>query len=96
MKQYEITPHDKDPDLWEIAKARAAFKGHLTTYIIINIFIWIVWYMSGHKMGHNNIPWAIWPTIGWGIGLTFHYLGAYVFPKTFSIQNEYEKLKKQQ
>jgi hypothetical protein len=24
-----------------------------------------------------NFPWAIFPLIGWGIGLTFHYVDAY-------------------
>lgn len=26
-----------------------------------------------------NFPWVIFPLIGWGIGLTFHYLGAFRF-----------------
>ncbi|MER3498208.1 MAG: hypothetical protein C4308_05985 [Chitinophagaceae bacterium] len=28
---------------------------------------------------------------GWGIGLVFHYLSAYVFPQSNSIEKEYEK-----
>ncbi|MBK6380401.1 MAG: hypothetical protein IPF72_12080 [Chitinophagaceae bacterium] len=33
--------------------------------------------------------------IGWGIGLAFHFAGAYVFPKANSVEREYEKLKNQ-
>lgn len=86
----------RDQQLWEIAKARASFKYHLATYVIINIFLWILWYMSGRHESQNGLPWAIWPTLGWGIGLLFHYLGAYVFPRGNLVEKEYQKLKQQQ
>ena len=44
----------------------------------------------------NHLPWPIWPMIGWGIGLAFHFAGAYIFPKANSVEREYEKLKNQQ
>jgi len=31
--------------------------------------------------------------IGWGIGLAFAYLKAYVYPKNGATEREYEKLK---
>jgi hypothetical protein len=33
--------------------------------------------------------------VGWGIGLFFHWMGAYVFPRENSVEREYEKLKQQ-
>ena len=96
MNQYhQPAPPDKDPQLWYIAQRRASFKYHLATYIIVNIFFWILWYFSGRHSSHEGWPWPIWPMLGWGIGLFFHYLGAYVFPKENSVEREYEKLKKQ-
>jgi hypothetical protein len=88
-------PEGKDPELWDLAQRRASFKSHLLTYLIVNAFLWGIWYFS---MPHQNdlrhsYPWPIWPTLGWGIGLAFHYVGAYVFPKSNSVENEYEKLK---
>lgn len=89
------TPEGKDPILWEIAKKRASFKSHLMTYIIVNAFLWALWYFTTYRHSEgrwNPYPWPIWTTLGWGIGLAFHYAGAYVFPKANSVETEYEKL----
>ena len=103
MSNYQQTPEGKDPVLWEIAQKRASFKTHAVTYIIMNAFFWVVWYFSSkHRhadfdaFNWNHFPWPIWPMIGWGIGLAFHFAGAYIFPKANSVEKEYEKLKNQQ
>lgn len=105
MSHYQQqAPEGKDPALWEIARKRASFKTHALTYIIVNLFLWGIWYFTGNghtemEMGHwsgGNYPWPIWTTLGWGIGLAFHFAGAYIFPKANSVEREYEKLKDQQ
>lgn len=83
----------KDPHLWEIAKRRASFKGHLGAYIIVNAFLWAIWFFTDdNDMRPGKYPWPVWSTLGWGIGLLFHFLGAYVYPKENSAEREYEKL----
>ena len=83
----------RDPQLWEIAKRRASFKYHLATYIVINLFLWAIWFFTGDAGDmRDKYPWPIWSTLGWGIGLLFHFFGAYVFPKENSVEREYEKL----
>lgn len=99
MSNYKSVPEGKDPELWEIAQKRAGFKNHATTYVIVNAFLWAIWYFTGdHITGNiwNNYPWPIWTTVGWGIGLAFHFAGAYVFPKVNSTEREYQKLKNKQ
>jgi hypothetical protein len=101
MKQYYHTdssaPPDRDPQLWAIAQKRASFKYHLAVYVVINIFFWVLWYFSGARIEERaNWPWPVWPMFGWGIGLVFHYLGAYVFPRDNSVEREYDKLKQKQ
>ena len=92
---YEQTPQDKDPRLWDIARRRASFKRHLTTYLIMNAFFWLLWYTMGQRTyGPNGIPWPVWPALGWGIGLAFHYVGAYVNDGSNAIEKEYNKLQK--
>jgi hypothetical protein len=94
--QYSTPPPGKDPQLWEIAQRRASFKYHFAVYIIMNGFFWFVWYLSGEHSTDNGWPWPVWPMAGWGIGLLFHYLSAYVYPKSNTVEREYEKLKQQQ
>lgn len=90
------TPPGKDPQLWEIAQRRASFRYHLAAYVIVNIFFWILWLFTEDEKFNDGWPWPVWPMLGWGIGLTFHYLGAFVFPKSNSVEKEYEKLKREQ
>jgi len=110
MSHYrQPVPEGKDPELWEIAQKRASFKNHAIAYVIVNAFLWAVWFFTGnhHNRGfdidinvwdnyHNNYPWPIWTTLGWGIGLAFHFASAYVFHRSHSVENEYQKLKNQQ
>lgn len=96
---YQPAPEGKDPQLWQLAHKRASFKSHLATYLVINAFFWILWFFTRghHEVGedYNNIPWPVWPMAGWGIGLVFHYIGAYVTTGQTTVEKEYEKLKNQ-
>jgi len=89
---YQSTPEGKDPQQCDLARRRTSFKTHLATYIVINLFLWILWYFTGADKNGSGIPWPAWTTGGWGIGLVFHYIGAYVIPKSNAVDNEYEKL----
>jgi len=89
---YHSAPEGKDPHLWNIARRRTAFKRHLTVYLIINLFLWAIWYFTGTPYSDNGIPWPVWSTFGWGIGLAFHYMGAYVSIGSHSIEKEYDRL----
>jgi 2TM domain len=100
----QTVPEGKDAALWEIAQKRASFKNHAIAYIIVNAFLWALWLFTGNQnksinveeWQYNHYPWPIWTTLGWGIGLAFHFAGAYVFPKANSVESEYQKLKNQQ
>jgi hypothetical protein len=87
---------DKDENLWRIAKKRASFKKQLATYIIINGFLWAMWWVTdGHHREDRDLwdAWPIWSTLGWGIGIAFGYFGAYHGTKEDSTMKEYQKLK---
>ena len=90
---YQPTPQGKDPRLWMLARRRAGFKRHFATYIVINIFLWLLWTVTGYDSGDSGLPWPAWTTIGWGIGVLFHYIGTYI--KTDDVEREYEKLQNQ-
>ena len=94
-----MEPHNDDR-LWQVAKKRAAFKRHLTTYLIINLFFWAIWWFTqGRFTGIHHFAgvWPIWPMLGWGLGIAFQYFDAYgPADNQSAIEQEYEKLKRQQ
>lgn len=82
--------NEKDKALWEKAQARASFKRHLFSYVVINLFLNIIWFISSRP--YTSYYWPIWPLFGWGIGLLMHYFGAFHADRIFSAEKEYEKL----
>jgi hypothetical protein len=89
----ETQAQQPDHDLWQLAKKRVKFKKHLITYLIVNVFLWLLW-LSFESNDYSTIPWPLFPTLGWGIGLAFEYAGTYWLRDKFSVQMEYERLKK--
>lgn len=85
---------ERDRMLWKTAKRRVGFRSHLFTYIIVNGFLWGLWFFSGMKEhGRPGVPWPVWPMLGWGIGLLFDYIGAYHSTGPDAVEREYEKMK---
>ncbi len=91
----ELVSSEKEKMLWKMAKERVRFKKHLITYVGVNLFLWALWFLdSDTRQLSFGIPWPAYPSIGWGIGLFFNYLGAYhQKAKLNDVEREYEKLK---
>lgn len=75
----------------KLAEDRVDFKVHFFIYVVINLLIWGVWYFTG-----SGFPWAVFPTVGWGIGLFIHFVTTYRVCGIFSVENEIEKIKEKQ
>jgi hypothetical protein len=61
---------------YTLTESRRGFKIHAAVYavvmtglIVLNSLLWV--YSDG------DFPWAVFPLVGWGIGLTFHYIYGY-------------------
>ena len=52
---------------------KRGFIGNLAAYIIVNAGLFLIWLFTGH-----GSPWFIWPLLGWGIGVVFHFFSVYV------------------
>ena len=89
---YQQIPPGKDPEMWQLAQRRASFKSHFIIYLVMSVFFWLIWYFTGGRTYNGSLPWPVWPMLGWGIGVAFHYMGAYVTPRSNATQNEYDKL----
>jgi hypothetical protein len=85
--------NNKDQQLWHIARKRAHFKKSLTSYVLVNLFLWCIYFLSHGFTWHRPLPWPVWVMLGWGIGLFFQYQAAYGGTDLFSTEKEYEKLK---
>lgn len=86
-----------DDKLWRIAKKRAGFKKSLYSYLVVNAFLWAIWWFTtGRSNGFTHYPWPIWVMLGWGVGLGFQYFEAYNGSKADLTEQEYQKLKKEQ
>ena len=82
--------NEKDNNLWHTAKKRAGFKWSLVCYCMVNAFLIGVWFFTDREYF-----WPIWCMLGWGLGLAIQYFKAYHKTGMFSIEKEYEKLKKE-
>jgi 2TM domain len=58
---------------YTLAESRRGFKIHAAVYVVVmtglivlNSLLWVY--------ADANFPWAAFPLVGWGIGLTFHYI----------------------
>ena len=47
------------------------FREHFFAYIIINTLLVVI-----NLMTAGTVDWAIWPILGWGVGLAFHAWGS--------------------
>ncbi len=96
MPSENSSAEEKDKTLWRIAKKRVAFKKHLSTYLIINAFLWAIWFFTSQRLQEGFIPWPAWASLGWGIGVAFNYAAAYHNTDIASTEKEYQKLKNKQ
>lgn len=65
---------------------RNEFMGHLIAYITGNALVWSIWAFSG---GHGDgLPWPLWVTFVWGIGLVAHALDTWQHSPAFQARSE--------
>ena len=84
---------ERDKTLWKIAKKRVAFKRHASSYLVVNAFLWALWYFNSTYQSHySGLPWPAWVTLGWGTALAFSYYDAYHAGHDAAAAREYEKL----
>ena len=66
-------------------KAKKEFYEHLSIYVVMSIFFIVL------NMLTSNRIWFIWPMLGWGIGVFFHYLDVFGIPGVGTMSKEWEE-----
>ncbi|MCU0432645.1 MAG: 2TM domain-containing protein [Bacteroidia bacterium] len=77
-----------DQQIIERARRKVGFKIHFTVFLLLTPVNWIIWFLTD-----TTYLWPVWPTLGWGIGIMFHWLGVFHGDKFFSVSNEIERMK---
>ena len=70
-----------------IKKEKSEFKGHFGSFAIMMVVLFFINAITGGAW------WFQWALLGWGIGVAFHFKGAY-FPTEDEIEKGVRKLKK--
>ncbi len=91
-----MEPLNRDPYLWQKARARAKFQSHLVVYVVVNCGLWVLWALTNRR--HDDlVPWPVWSTVFWGVGLVMRGVAAYGgFNHEQRTQREYERLVREQ
>ena len=74
----------------------AEFYRHLVSYVIVNLVLWVVnaaFIYFGDLPNRWYMWWAVWVTLGWGIGVLCHAVTVLPFWTLFSDEWEERKVR---
>ena len=90
-------PQDpRERRLWKKAKKRAAFKKNLSSYVVVNIALLVLWVLTNDEPWRFNNFWPAWVLFGWGIALIFNFQAAYSQDTEESMEQEMERLREEE
>jgi serine/threonine protein kinase len=60
-------------------KKREELRGHIISYVMVNLMLWGIWafnagFPANFEGFDGGMPWPLWVTLGWGIGLIANIL----------------------
>ncbi|HEX8325947.1 MAG TPA: 2TM domain-containing protein [Hymenobacter sp.] len=91
-----MEPLNRNPYLWQKAKARAKFQASLIPFVLVNAALWTLWALTSSRH-HEFLPWPAFVTFFWGIGLVSRGVIAYTnFNYEGRTQREYDRLLREQ
>jgi hypothetical protein len=86
-KEVKITAEEQQAILY--VRDIKGFYTHLIIYIVVIGFLFAL-----NIIKSSNHIWAIWPAIGWGIGVTFHALNVFEVINLFGLDWEKRQIEK--
>jgi hypothetical protein len=72
-----------DEQIARMAKARVSFRMNLAAYVLVNLFLIAIWWINSggrpptFRDDSDAYFWPVWPLLGWGLGLAFHWYGSF-------------------
>lgn len=80
----------------ESLKRKRGFRVHLRVYILVNLLLWAIWAVLLATAG-VGFPWPVFPLVGWGIGVAFHWHAVYRsarHPSVSEVAREMDRLRR--
>jgi hypothetical protein len=68
--------HLRDEALAQVKRKRE-FKSALAAYVVVNAVLWLIWLLSDERGDANGIPWPLWVTAFWGMGMAISAWNVY-------------------
>jgi hypothetical protein len=67
-------------------KSKKDFYQHLMAFVIVNFFLFLL-----NMLTSPFTLWFVYPTLGWGVGLAFHYVEIFGVPGFNILSKEWEE-----
>jgi hypothetical protein len=58
-------------------KRKQEFRAAIAAYVVVNAALWIIWALSDERGDANGIPWPLWVTAFWGLGMVLSAWNVY-------------------
>ncbi|WP_305425877.1 2TM domain-containing protein [Photobacterium leiognathi] len=85
----EITITEDEKQAIEYVKSIKEFYSHLVTYLLVITVLFVINYFTS-----PDYWWAVWPALGWGIGIVSHALSAFEILNIFGPDWERKQVEK--
>jgi hypothetical protein len=82
-KESAMEDQDRLADATKAVDAKIGFYVHLVVYAVVNAGL-----IAINLLTSTEHLWFKWPLLGWGVGVFFHALAVFVFPKGRSIREQ--------
>jgi hypothetical protein len=92
----QLTPEEIERLAHKRAAAKMGWYLHACVYVLVNGYLFLSAYL-----GYRSHPWNIFPAMGWGLGLAFHFVSVFVLGKGSNlreqmVRRERERIERQQ
>ncbi|PSV01349.1 2TM domain-containing protein [Photobacterium leiognathi] len=85
----EITITEDEKQALEYVKGIKSFYSNLTSYVLVIGMLFVINYFTS-----PDYWWAVWPALGWGIGIVSHALSAFEVVNVFGPDWERKQVEK--
>ena len=90
-----LSPEEIERLAHKRAAAKMGWYAHACVYVVVNAFL----FLSG-SLGFHTRHWNLYPALGWGLGLTLHFISVFLMGKGSSfreqlVQRERDRLERQ-